>query len=1146
MFTLEPLFCSAIHSSALAEHSKQIELLLEKILPKSVRFEDKADFNAWAAEALPLLKWNECTSAPDSLSMMLLCQPCKELRPEVFFVDVLRKWLIPEKESTILSFQHMLFTVKGLENKYFVAEANVLIEDDRDLYRIKANLPNLSKDIISGISSATYANYIINTKNLSFNHKANLVHQELNSLIRRFPRYIDTTILKEMGRFLALTENEFLDQRTSRHITRMICSQFLIRKTLFKSIAAFPEMRHLELRLLPTDLQFPFGSKPVLGIMIGINLLDKYESFDEEHVLSAVQKFFPETQLGKGASLWYQAQGDKLKTLYVEIEKKEGDNFTVSETHLLKRSLKEELKYRTEKLIPTVFMVRNEEEVLRNILTLSQEIKYVSDLPQVMITLDRQTSSEVIFTIVLVRICTKQMTPLDKVFEGIEDNFLYFSDRHQTVGYLRKKYPIEAHVFRLNLSKDPSLLRADSSLNFYSARQKVATILNQAIGEFRDYNGGIIVKQREILSHLKQAFEEVDKNTPDLLENFFYALNPIEVQATLPLSTSITLFDLFLLSLKQELPKRFSYFLKFHQHGHQTFAIIRARDEQLKTHIFNALCELDFHQKNLISTNVNIREGTSLGLIFDHPDIRKHEAFVDILQKAMDSWAKKIENLQILRLCVQFNPTSQDPRIGGDGESRIILRMLFEGLMRVNNKGALIPGIAESVDISADSKRYIFKLRKSYWSNGDIVLAYDFEYAWKTSLSPHFKTPFAYLFYPIKNAKEAKEGRVSIDEIGVKAIDDFTLEVNLSHVAPYFLTLTAQTLYSPINHRIDKIHPNWPLLEQDAYVCNGAFRLKKNSSAHGYELVKNQLYWDAEDIKIDQVNILKTSSHQAYQLFKQNEIDWLGYPIVVQTHPIFSPGENDEFISFSPNGVYWYVFNTMRFPFHNSKLRRAFSYAISRSQLINLISREGRPALSPLPESHAQKPNALLLDVQKQKALELFESALKELGLTRQTFPLISLTYLQETYRKEIAEILKKQWEEFFGIHIREEAHEEWESFFKKMTQGEFQLGGMNWSPWFDDPIYTLNAFKRANDPINFPKWENHEYQQLLDLADHEVDNTKRLHLLAQAEEILLEEMPVIPLVYPIYKAVRKKHLDNPIQTLAHYDFKWTSIAKKS
>lgn len=452
--------------------------------------------------------------------------------------------------------------------------------------------------------------------------------------------------------------------------------------------------------------------------------------------------------------------------------------------------------------------------------------------------------------------------------------------------------------------------------------------------------------------------------------------------------------------------------------------------------------------------------------------------------------------------------------------------------MRVNRDGKLENGVAAQVTISQDQKTYLFELRPSLWSDGSQVLAYDFEYAWKKVLAPTFKTPFAYLFYPIKNAKKAKEGVLPAQAIGVKVLDELTLQVELEFPSPYFLELIAHPIYCPVNRLVDLRHPNWSFEDKQGYVCNGAFQLKKNNVHGEYELTKNPLYWDAANIRLDEVRLSKGGRYQAYEMFQKDMNHWIGSPLGTWD-PGFALSKNDERIAFFNKSVYWIVFNTKRFPFNHKKVRQALARALDLSKVKSLLQEE--PANSPIPPRHSQMVGSNPYSIEEVRSL--FREALEELNLSLADFPPISLIWLTGATRHQWASFLKESWENVLGIQCRPEPLE-WKVLFARMTDGDFQMGGITWEPWVDDPIYTLNAFRGNTELINFPKWENQEYHEMVGLAEQEIDQEKRKFYYLQAEKILLEEMPVIPfcLVQPL--AMKKKNfITYGPSTLM--DFKW-------
>lgn len=960
--------------------------------------------------------------------------------------------------------------------------------------------------------------------------------QLLEKLYHRLPSIFDRSIFKELDRLTANLEDDYTNQRPSNFFAKLAYSICWIRKKISRDVTLSPLKDHYDIRLFASSLHFTFGSKPVLGVLAHAHLKNKYESLDEEHLLFAIRKTVSEAQLIKGSVYLFQSPQTGIKTLYFEVDKRSGLPFTSDEIRRLKRLLKQEIKYCVEHLAPLTFMTRNEEEVLRNILTLSREIHQFSDLPQVMISFDRQTSQEAIFTIILVRVCYQGQTDVSEYFMQPQEGFTYFSERYQIVSYLEKIHPIEAHVFRIHLIKDLSLLRSDLSLNFYLARQKITALLLEAIGEFRDFNGGMILKQRERLVCFNELFPQTLFQNPDLIENFFYSISPIEAQATLPLSSLQSLFELFLEALDVSIVKPSDYFLKSHQTGDQLFLMIRTPDVSFKETVEQIFTNLQLNHLKTAESSIHLQNTYFLGYIIT--PTKKQNTLLQAVIESARSWQHRIENRQILKLALENPIVSLDPRIGGDHISSLLLKLLFEGLMRENREGTIEYGIAKKVHISPDLKSYTFLLRTARWSDGSLVSAFDFEYAWKKILSPNFKTPFAYLFYPIKNAKLAKEGVVSIDTVGIQAVNDLSLKVDLRSPTPYFLELTAHPIYSPVHRLKDQLHPNWSHEEGDAYTCNGAFILKRNQSKEHYELAKNPLYWDSQNIKLDQVIVLKADRHQAYEMFQKNQSHWHGIPLsTLELNSL--PHQDDEMITFpNKNRVYWCVFNSQHPPFNNKRLRQAFALAINREDLALIFN--AVPAVSPLPLSHSLIQQSILSTFNLNQARFFFKKALEELGLPLEDFPTITFMHLASPIWNKACERMKECWEQAFNIQCNL-LPLEWNFLFSKITQGDFQLGGIAWQPWVNDPMYTLNAFREGKEPLNFAKWDNSRYQEILYLAERETDLHKRKSFYLQAEECLLEEMPIAPIFSDTPRALKKKHLRLQ-QTSILMNFKWAYL----
>lgn len=233
-------------------------------------------------------------------------------------------------------------------------------------------------------------------------------------------------------------------------------------------------------------------------------------------------------------------------------------------------------------------------------------------------------------------------------------------------------------------------------------------------------------------------------------------------------------------------------------------------------------------------------------------------------------------------------------------------------------------------------------------------------------LSPNFQTAFAYFFYPIKNAKEAKEGKCSLDEVGITVLDEETLQVSLSRPTPYFLELTAHTIYSPVHRQIDRQHPQWPFASEKNYPCNGPFQLKINEPNHGYYIARNPFYKNKQGVFWDQVILTYMNVTQAFQSFQKKEIDWIGNPFGTW-HSHYSSETEGQVLSFPNSCIYWCVFNTKSFPFHNLTLCQAFAFAIQRKPLVSDCFLSLTPAYSPLPFSNINPSNTFFPHHNKKK-----------------------------------------------------------------------------------------------------------------------------------------------------------------------------------
>ncbi len=954
---------------------------------------------------------------------------------------------------------------------------------------------------------------------VSFHPSFFLVHERIQKALKRFPLAIDHSILQDLYLFYLLATREYLDHRTPAHLFRLVLSIHFMQKKLLKAEIFSSNQRDLKIRWVPTHLIFPFTSKPVLGCLIGFNILNRYELFDEENILLTLQKHLPELRFVRESQYCHNSKFRSLRIFYLEIEKQNSLPFTVAEQTLLKTNLEEKLKNSIQTLSPSVFIRLNDEEVYKQILMLGQEIQSPHDLPQAYITFDRQTGSEIIFRVSLVFTSPFHRFSLKERFFDCT----FTSERLTPVKFL-EGHAVQAHIFRLSLSRTLDLLRMDGSLDFYSARKKVVNSIFRAIGEFRDYNGGILIKQQELLDALKQDFPQIARTDPDSIESFFYAIMPLEKQVLLPPIVLSKLFRYFLQYAKEptsnpEIP----YSFKIYRHDKHIYFLIRADKEILQQLITEVLQNEEGEALDATYNMITVPEGTFLNCVLMQPKAQDPELLLRSIQDYLEQWHQKLK--QILRIALEYSVVSLDPRIGGEAISGDILRFLFEGLTRFNKDGIVENGIAESIECSSNLKQYIFKLRPTFWNDGSPLSAYDFEYSWKKILSPDFKTSFADHFYHIKNAKEAKEGLVPLDEVGIQVIDDRTLKVDLIAPSPHFLQWTAHPLFSPVHRLVDQQFPQWPYQSGRYYPCNGPFQLKMNQPSQGYQLIKNPYYWEAGKVKINQVILTNMNPSQAIHAIQKKEVDWLGNPFGAW-HPTYNnlSSKENKLLRFPNTWLLCSAINVNALPFNHPKIRQAFCYAIQRSEIIESAYMPLSPAQSILLPHYREKNSVLFPDYNKDLAIQLFQEGLQELNLKPEDLAPLSIIFLETGIQVHIANFLKKQIEDCFQIQVVLESMP-WSTAFNRLSKGQFQMGFFAWTAWVDDPFYLLKIFKSKNNETNFSKWEHSEFQNLIDLSEQEMTPFQRSKHLLEAEKLLSREAPVIPLFFQPSQAMVNEKL---------------------
>lgn len=591
-------------------YSQLIESSLQRLFPDPFFFENlKDDMHQQFDSKLPIFRW---FWKDEQLSLHLATR--HRLNIGKFFYEMIHRWLLPGKRLDVaFSFCCDFKLIEG-SPLYTLAEMAIRLDKEIDRDHLEHNLRVIETEIRLGMVSVYHASRLLDMHLLSAQEKNGILQEKISKLIQRNPDEIDYDIFGELQHFTVMSKDEFKTPRDPHHLSRLITLLYLFRKSIERDQEKRPDKRHIRLKLATVQLDLPWGMKKVLGVCVALNFLRPNELFEERHLIRALQNGLAEIKAVPDSFFVNQGVDDGIHTLYLEIEKENGQPFTPAEVQHFRRFLPEELKRTVEVPLNSLFMPRNEEEVIRHIVSLSGQLRFVKDLPQVILIFDEQKEGDLYFTVLLVRILYPNCASIQTLFSKDGSNMAYIPDRVKRVGMLRKRYPKEATIFRLKFSSKP-FLRDDHSVDLFRARQSIIQELQRLVGDVRDYNGGMIAKQIELLASLQQLIG-ADWASRRLLESFFHAIYPIESRSLLPPEQLKKLFFLWKQLLDDPAQK-----------------IITDQDELAVYVMARAghLPEIDpanFVEMQLISARPE-QEEKFLGYLFFSSDVTERECFLE-------------------------------------------------------------------------------------------------------------------------------------------------------------------------------------------------------------------------------------------------------------------------------------------------------------------------------------------------------------------------------------------------------------------------------------------------------------------------------------------------------------------------------------
>jgi oligopeptide transport system substrate-binding protein len=497
---------------------------------------------------------------------------------------------------------------------------------------------------------------------------------------------------------------------------------------------------------------------------------------------------------------------------------------------------------------------------------------------------------------------------------------------------------------------------------------------------------------------------------------------------------------------------------------------------------------------------------------------------------------------QEIVLNAMSEPPDLDPALATDTTSGWIMDHIFEGLYTKDKDGKPVLGTAKDVQVSDDGKTYTFTLRDdAKWSDGTPVTAGDFEYAWKRVLNPDTGSSFAFYLYYLKGAEEYNKGNGSAEEVGVTAKDDQTLVVELNAPLGYFNELLTMWTFYPVKQELAEENKNWAA-DAEGYVSNGPFKF--TSWKHDSEAVaeKNENYWDSEAVSLEKITWkMVNDATTYYQMYKTGELD------LIQTLPtdaLAQEKENKEYQEVPYFGTYMYMFNVEKEPFTNAKVRRAFAMAINREAISENITKAGEtPAFAfvppgvETPDGDFREAGGAYFDENADEAKKLLEEGMKEEGWT--TLPEVTLLYNTAENHKKIGEAVQEMVKKNLGVDIKL-ANQEWKTYLDTTKQHNFQMARMGWIGVLLDPVVILDYYL-GDSPNNRTQWVNEEYDSLIAQAKVEQDEAKRYQLLHDAEKILMEEMPFMPVYHYTNTYLTSPKFEGVVYPFNRYPaLKWT------
>ena len=463
-------------------------------------------------------------------------------------------------------------------------------------------------------------------------------------------------------------------------------------------------------------------------------------------------------------------------------------------------------------------------------------------------------------------------------------------------------------------------------------------------------------------------------------------------------------------------------------------------------------------------------------------------------------------------------PKGIDPHLVTGVPENKIISALIEGLVSYHPTNDLesAPGMAERWESNEDFTKWTFHLRDAKWTNGDPVRAQDFVYSWQRILSPELGAEYAPMLYVIKNAEAFNLGELTdFSQVGVKALDDKTLEVTLGGSTSYFPLMLQHYSFFPVNPRAVEEHggmtdrqSGWSTF--DNFVGNGPFKLKEWVTNQVIEVERNPDYWDAGTVKLNGIKFFPIDNVNAEETMFRNNRLHITNSVFPDKIPFFAESMPNELHNDPYLGTYFYRVNVTRKPFDDPRVRRALALALDKQLLVDKVTKGGQaPATGFVPQGIPGYEASKEVSFRPDEARRLLAEAGYPDG---KGFPTTEIMINTSESHRKIAEAVQELWRRELGINVGI-YNQEWKVYLDNQSSLNYDISRSGWIADYVHPSTFVDMFTTGNGN-NDTGWSNARYDALIDAARRAGSEEERVKLMHDAEEILLNDMPIIPIYW--------------------------------